>query len=54
MSARDQHEARFVLKMAADWPDLEDDIKLIVWQRVYTFALVARWGWATAIEVAAT
>lgn len=52
MSARDQHEAKFVLKMAADWPDLEKDLKFAVWQRVYTFACVARWGWATAIHFA--
>lgn len=53
MSAQNQHEAKFVLKKAADWPDLEEDLRFEIWQRDYTFALVARYNWATAIHFAA-
>lgn len=44
MSARDQQEAKFVLKMATDWLVLDDDLKFAIWQRVYIFALVAHYG----------
>lgn len=49
MTARDQHDARFVLAMAADWPDLVDEARHIFFQRLNLYAIVASYGWPTAI-----
>lgn len=53
MNWRDQHEAKFVLAMGASWPNLDDEGRSVVWQRIYIYALVAQYGWPTAIKVAA-
>lgn len=34
MAARDQHDARFVLAVVSDWPDLDDEIRNITFQRL--------------------
>lgn len=47
MTARDQHDARFA--MAADWPDLDDEGRHLVFQRLNLYAIVASYGWSTAI-----
>lgn len=49
MAGRDQKEATFVLSMTADWPTLDDEGKAVVYQRLYLYALVAAYGWPTAI-----
>lgn len=49
MAAIDQHDARFVLCMAADWLDLDDDTRNIVFKRLNIYTIVATYGWPTAI-----
>lgn len=49
ITGRDQREARFALDMLADWPDLDDDGRTRVFQRVNIYAIVANHGWPTAI-----
>lgn len=49
MAGRDQKEATFVLNMTADWPGLDEEGKAVVYQRLYLYALVAAYGWPTAI-----
>lgn len=49
LTGRDQHEARFVLDMMADWEDLEDDLRTRIFQRLNIYAIVAAHGWPTAI-----
>lgn len=49
MAGRDQKEATFVLNMTADWPTLDDEGKAVIYQRLYLYALVAAYGWPTAI-----
>lgn len=49
MAGRDQKEATFVLNMTADWPGLDEYGKAVVYQRLYLYALVAAYGWPTAI-----
>lgn len=49
ITGRDQHEARFVLDVLADWPDLEDDLRTRIFQRLNLYAIVAAHGWPTAI-----
>lgn len=53
ITGRDQHEARFVLDILADWPDLEDDLRTRVFQRLNLYAIVAAHGWPTAIVASA-
>lgn len=53
ITGRDQHEARFVLDILADWPDLEDDLRTRVFQRLNLYAIVAAHGWLTAIAASA-
>lgn len=44
-----QKEATFVLNMTADWPMLDEEGKSVIYQRLYLYALVAAYGWPTAI-----
>lgn len=53
ITGRDQHEARFVLDILADWPDLEDDLRTRIFQRLNLYAIVAAHGWPTAIAASA-
>lgn len=53
LTGRDQHETRFVLNVLADWPDLEDDLRTRVFQRLNLYAIVAAHGWPTAIAASA-
>lgn len=53
MAASDQHDASFVLAMASDWPDLDDDMRNLVFQRLNLYAIVANYGWPTAIQASA-
>lgn len=48
MAARDQHDARFV-SAGSDWPDLDDDMRNIVYQRLNLYTIVATYGWPTKI-----
>lgn len=50
MAARDQHDARFVLAVMSDWPDLDQQMKEVVFQRLNLYAIVANYGWPTAIQ----
>lgn len=49
LAGRGQKEATIVLNMTADWPGLDDEGRNIVYQRLYLYALVASYGWPTAI-----
>lgn len=49
MAARDQHDARFVLAVVSDWPDLDDEMRTITFQRLNLYTIVAAYGWPTAI-----
>lgn len=49
LSGRDLHEARFAVDMMADWEDMDDELRLRVFQRVNLYAIVAAHGWPTAI-----
>lgn len=49
LAGRDQKEATFVLNMTADWPTLDEEGKSVIYQRLYLYALVAAYGWPTAI-----
>lgn len=40
MTARDQHDARFALAMATDWPDLGDEGRHLVFQRLNLYGFV--------------
>lgn len=53
ITGRDQHEARFVLDILADWPDLDDELRTRVFQRLNLYAIVAAHGWPTAIAASA-
>lgn len=53
ITGRDQHEARFVLDILADWPDLEDDLRTKIFQRLNLYAIIAVHGWPTAIAASA-
>lgn len=35
--------------MTADWPTLDEEGKSVICQRLYPYALVAAYGWPTAI-----
>lgn len=50
MKARDQHDARFVLAMTADWQTLGNKVRDVVFQRLNLYAIVASFGWPTAIQ----
>lgn len=50
MAARDQHDARFVLAVVSDWPDLDNQMKELVFQQLNLYAIVANYGWPTAIQ----
>lgn len=49
LTGRDQHEARFVFDILADWEDMELDLRTRVFQRLNIYAFVAAHGWPTAI-----
>lgn len=53
ITGRDQHEARFVLDVLADWPDLDDELRTRIFQRLNLYAIVAAHGWPTAIAATA-
>lgn len=52
-TGRDQREARFVLDMMADWPEMDAELKTRVFQRLNVYAIVATHGWPTAIAATA-
>lgn len=49
LTGRDQHEARFVLDILADWDDLYQELRTRIFQRLNIYAIVAAHGWPTAI-----
>lgn len=49
MATQDQHDTRFALAIAADWPDLHDDGRDLVFQRLNIYAIIASYGWPTAV-----
>lgn len=54
MAAKDQHDARFVLAVVSDWPDLDDEMRNIVLQRLNLYTTVAKYAWPTAIASSST
>lgn len=48
LTGRDQHEADFVLQMVILWPDLSDEDKQWVFQRLNVYCIVAALGWPAA------
>lgn len=50
LQGRDNHDARFVLQMTSLWPDMDDEDKKFVFQRLNLYAIVATYGWPTAID----
>lgn len=48
LTGRDQHEARFVLQTVSMWPDLDDDDRKWVYQRLNVYCIVASLGWPAA------
>lgn len=53
LTGRDQREARFVLDILADWPDMDAELRTRVFQRLNVYAIVATHGWPTAIAATA-
>lgn len=56
MAASDQHDCRFALIKAADWPDSDEEGRHAVFQRLDLYAIVACWesyGRPTAIASSA-
>lgn len=49
LTERDQHEARFVLDVIADWEDLDQELRKHIFQRLNIYVIVAAHGWPTAI-----
>lgn len=49
LAGRGQKEATFVLNMTADWPTLDEEGKFVIYERLYLYAVVAAYGWPTAI-----
>lgn len=49
LTGRDQHEARFVLDVIADWEDLDQELRKRIFQRLNIYVIVAAHGWPTAI-----
>lgn len=50
LQGRDNHDARFVLQMTSLWPDMDEDDRKFVFQRLNLYAIVASFGWPTAID----
>lgn len=48
LTGRDQHEARFILQVTSLWPDLADEDRAWVVQRVNVYCIVAALGWPAA------
>lgn len=48
MAVRDHQDARFVLAVVSNWPDLD-----IIFQRLNLYTIVATYGWPTAIASSA-
>lgn len=46
---RDQHKARFIIDIIADWEDLDQELRSRVFQRLNIYAIVAAHGWPIAI-----
>lgn len=53
LTGRDQHEARFVLDMMSDWEDVDNELRIRVFQRLNVYAIVTTHGWPTAIAAIA-
>lgn len=49
MQGRDLHDAKFVLRVVLMWPDLTDQDRKDIFQRLNVYAIVASIGWPTAI-----
>lgn len=54
MAARDQHDSRFVLAVCSDWTNLDPVMQNTVFQRLNLYAIVANYGWPTAIQASST
>lgn len=54
LAGRDQHEARFVLKVVSFWPDLQDEERFWVFQRLNVYCIVAALGWPQATAACAS
>lgn len=54
LAGRDQHEARFVLQMMSLWPDLGDQERSMVFQRLNVYCIVAARGWTAATAACAS
>lgn len=54
MAGRDQHEARFVLQVVSLWPDLQDEERFWVFQRLNVYCIVAALGWPQATAACAS
>lgn len=54
MTGRDQHEARFVLQVISLWPELHDDERVWVFQRLNVYCIVAALGWPAATAACAS
>lgn len=50
LQGRDNHDARFVLQMTSLWPDLDEEDRKFVFQRLNLYSIVANVGWPTAID----
>lgn len=54
LAGRDQHEARFVLQMMSLWPDLDEQERSMVFQRLNVYCIVAARGWPAATAACAS
>lgn len=54
LAGRDQHEARFVLQMMSIWPDMDDQERFMVFQRLNVYCIVAARGWPAATAACAS
>lgn len=54
LSGRDQHEARFILQVTSLWPDLSDDDRKWLFQRLNVYCIVAALGWPAATTACAS
>lgn len=54
LSGRDQHEARIILQVTSLWPDLSDDDRKWLFQRLNVYCIVAALGWPAATAACAS
>lgn len=54
LSGRDQHEARFILQVTSLWPDLSDEDRTWLFQRLNVYCIVAALGWPAATAACAS